>query len=196
MAALCATTMATAAARAGFLADREALGDHLPGRTAQRGPDALEETLALLRRRVVEDGGAERVDEHLAAALERMAQLVGAQPPSGDGLRELAQGEVLHERDRLEVMGPAAHRTPLYRAPGSAATLITCARWTADRRSSWRRWRSWQCSWPPRPFATGHRGLGPATRRPGSSPPSAPARSSARATTERGSRPRWRSRAP
>src|SRR5262249_25635468 len=97
-----------AGARSRLLADGEGLGYHLSRRTAERAADALQETLARPGGHLVEDGGAEGVDEHLAA-VQRVAQLVGAQPPSGDGLGELAQREVLHEGHGFEIVGPAVH---------------------------------------------------------------------------------------
>ena len=91
----------------------------------------------MLGRSVVEHGRAEGIDEHLLSAIERVTQLVRAQTPAGDGLRQLAEIEVLHEGDCLEVMDPAAHAQALYPARRTAATilasssaaarLITCA---------------------------------------------------------------------
>ena len=98
-----------------------------------------------------EHGRAEGIDEHLPSALERVPQLVRAQTAAGDGLRQLAEVEVLHEGDCLEVMDPVAHAQALYRARRAAATILRVVprsraadnlrRWILAPRSFRRRWR-------------------------------------------------------
>src|SRR6266852_2367321 len=106
MAALCATTIATAPARAG--PSSPIWSTPLPKPVRAPGSSRTLKLSATTLR-----GPARKV------VAERVAQLVGPQPPSGDGLGELAEREVLHERDRLEVVGLAIHGTaPL---PGGEA---------------------------------------------------------------------------
>src|SRR2546425_2506302 len=92
-----------------LLADREAFPHHLPGQTGPRAAQAGELRLAPVGRHVVEDDGAERVDEDLLVVADGNAHLAQPKPGIRIGCGELAQREVLLEGDGGELVRAGSH---------------------------------------------------------------------------------------
>ena len=90
--------------RARLLAHGEALAHHLRGESRARLIQARQLHLAPVGADVVEDDGAEGIDEDLAAVLERHAYLAQGELGTGIEGHQLAQREVLFEGHRRELM--------------------------------------------------------------------------------------------